>query len=112
MNIKKRDIVTAVLLSIVTCGIYAIYWCICLGKEAVSVKDANDDGLLEILLLIFFAPVGLFLAEKKLTEGCAEKGIAHSDNSIVYLILGLCGLSIVGLCMLQNDLNKIAGPEA
>lgn len=112
MNIKKRNIVTAIILSIITCGIYAIYWAIMLAKEAVSVNDSNDNGLVEILLMIFLPFLGFFLAEQKLAKGCAAKGIAHNDNSILYLILGLVGLSIVNFCMMQNDLNKIVDATA
>lgn len=108
MNIKNRNIVTAIILSLVTCGIYGIYWGVCLAREAVSVKDPADNAILEIILILFLPFVGFYLAEKKLAEGCAEKGIAHKDNSIVYLILGLVGLGIVNYCMLQNDLNQIA----
>lgn len=108
MAIKERNIVTAIILTLITCGIYGIYWCIMLAKESVSVKDASDNGLLEIILMLFLPFIGLFMCEKKFAEGCAEKGIAHTDNSILYLILGLVGLGIVGLCMLQNDLNKLA----
>ena len=108
MNIKNRNIVTAILLTLVTCGIYGIYWAIMLAKEAVSVKDPNDDGILEIVLMLFLPFLGFFLAEKKFAEGCQMKGIPHSDNSILYLILGLVGLGIVNFCMMQNELNKIA----
>lgn len=112
MNIKKRNIVTAIILSIITCGIYMIYWAIMLAKEAVSVNDSNDNGLVEILLMIFLPFLGFFLAEQKLAKGCAAKGIAHNDNSILYLILGIVGLSIVNFCMMQNDLNKIVDATA
>lgn len=113
MKIKQRNIVTAILLSIITCGIYGIYWIICLTREAVSVKSETDDGLLEIILMLFLPFIGAFLVEKKLTEGCQAKGIAHNDNSVIYLVLGLLGLSIVSLCMIQNDLNKLVpAPEA
>ena len=108
MNIKQRNIVTAIILSIVTCGIYGIYWVICLAREAVSVKDPADDGLLEIILMLFLPFIGFYLAEKKLAEGCAARGIAHTDNSVIYLVLGLVGLGIVNYCMMQNDLNKLA----
>lgn len=108
MEIKKRNIVTAILLSLVTCGIYGIYWVIMLAKEAVSVKDPADNALLEIVLMLFLPFLGIFLVEKKFAEGCAAKGIPHTDNSILYLILGLVGLGLVGDCMLQNDLNKLA----
>ena len=108
MAIKKRNIVTCILLSLITCGIYAIYWAIVMAAEAVKVKDPSDSGILEIILMLFLPFLGFFLAEKKLAEGCAAKGIAHEDRSIIYLILGLVGLSIVNFCMMQNDLNKLA----
>ena len=108
MAIKNRGIVSCILLTLITCGIYGIYWVIMLAKEGVSVKDPADSALLEIVLMLFLPFLGVFMVEKKFAEGCAERGIAHSDNSILYLILSLVGLGIVSLCMLQNDLNKIA----
>ena len=107
MAIKNRNIVTCIILSLVTCGIYAIYWAIMMAKEAVSVKDPADSGILEIVLMLFLPFLGFFLAEKKLAEGCAAKGIPHDDRSIIYLILGLVGLGIVNFCLLQNDLNGL-----
>ena len=111
MAIKKRNIVTCILLSLITCGIYGIYWVIMLAREAVSVKDPADNALAEILLMLFLPFVGIFLTEKKFAEGCAARGVEHSDNSVLYLILGLVGLGIVGICMLQSDLNKLATVE-
>lgn len=108
MYIEKRNIATCVILSIVTCGIYEIYWIVKVAKESVSVKDANDDGLLEILLMIFLPFVGVYLAEKKLYEGASNMGLGISDNSVLYLVLALFGLGIVDVALMQNDLNKIA----
>lgn len=108
MAIKERNIVVCVLLTLVTCGIYGIYWVIMMTREAISVKDPADSAVLEIVLMLFLPFLGFFLTEKKFAEGCAEKGLPHSDNSILYLILGLVGLGIVDFCMLQNDLNKLA----
>ncbi len=109
MNIKSRNIVVAIILSIVTCGIYGIYWAVCLARESVSVKDPSDSAILEIVLFLFLPFLGFFLAEQKFAQGCADKGIPHKDNSILYLVLGLVGLGIVNYCMMQNDLNQIAG---
>ena len=109
MNIKPRNIVTAILLTIITCGIYGIYWIVMMTREAVSVKDVNDNGLLEIILMLFLPFIGLYLVEKKLAEGLAARGVAHNDNSILYLVLGIVGLGIVPLCLIQNDLNNIPG---
>ncbi len=108
MNIKQRNIVLCIILSVVTCGIYGIYWAICIAREAVSVKDPSDNALLEIICMLFLSFLGFYLTEKKLSEGCEAQGIPHKDNSIIYLVLGLVGLGIVNFIMMQNDLNKLA----
>jgi hypothetical protein len=110
MAIKNRNIVTCVILTIITCGIYGIYWGIMMIREAISVKDPSDGGILEIVLMFvpYVSCLSFFLTEKKLAEGCTAKGIAHEDRSILYLILGLLGLGIVNFCLLQNDLNGLA----
>ena len=108
MAIKKRSIISCILLTLITCGIYGIYWVIVMTKDAVSVKDPSDNAVLEIVLMLLLPFLGIYLTEKKFAEGCAARGIAHSDNSIIYLVLALFGLGIVGDCLLQNDLNKLA----
>ena len=82
MNIKQRNIVTSILLTIVTCGIYGIYWIVMLVKDAVSVKDANDSAVLEIVLSLFLGPVGIFLTEKKFAEGCAEVAVVDKNPKL------------------------------
>ena len=107
MEIKERNILVCILLSVVTCGIYGIYWIVMMTKEAVSVKDPADGAILEILLMLFIPFVGLYMVEKKFSEGRAAKGGELKDNSVMYLILGLI-FPIAALCMIQNDLNKLA----
>lgn len=107
MKIEKRDIVKCIILSLVTCGIYGIIWAIKLARDAVNVKDENDPATIETVLMILFPFVGFYLCEKKFAEGCAAKGIAHTDNSILYLVLGLFGLGIVDYCLMQSELNKL-----
>jgi hypothetical protein len=109
MSIKARNPITSILLTLVTCGLYGFYWAFCMAKEAISVKEDNDDGLLEAILMIFLPFIGLFLTEKKFAEACQAKGIEHKDNSIMYLVMGLIGpLYLVAFYMLQTDLNKLA----
>lgn len=45
---------------------------------------------------------------KKLAEAGQRYGVAISDNSILYLVLGIFGLGIVSYALIQNDLNKFA----
>ena len=116
MELKNRNITTQILLSVVTCYVMGIIWSFQMAKEVIAFKgDAEDNGTLETLLMIFFPPLGFFFTEKKFAAACEERGIEHKDNSILYLILGLCTCGIgffVCAAMMQNDINKIAPEEA
>ena len=43
---------------------------------------------------------------KRCYEIQIKNGQSGSDNSALYLILALCGLSIVNYCLIQDELNK------
>lgn len=102
---EKRDIVKCVVLSIVTVGLYWIYWTIKLGKEAISVKDETDTGTKEIVCMIFLPFLGLYLAEKKFYDGCQNKGYnKKKDLSVFYLVAGVFWLSAIAI--MQDDMNK------
>lgn len=109
MKVTNRSIAKCIILTLITCGIYGIYWAYCVAKEAVSVYDANDSALTEALLMIFFIPVGAFLTEKKFAEGCQKNNIPHEDKSILYLIISFFGGGFISVALIQNELNKIAG---
>lgn len=111
--IKERNIVTCILLSIVTCGIYGIYWFITLTDDVSRAnEDPNFTGVKSLLLSIVTCGIYGFYWNykigKELFEANQKKGITANDNSTIYLILGIFGLSIVTYCMAQNELNAIA----
>ncbi len=108
MGIKNRNIVLQVVLSLVTCGLYALYWIYCIVKDAEKVIGAED--ILTLILCIFLPFIGFYLLEQKYAKACAEKGIEHTDNAIIYLVLGLV-FPIAVPCLVQNELNKIADAE-
>lgn len=105
MNIKNRNIIVALLLSIITCGIYGIYWIWCMANEALSVK--GESNILINILCLFLPFIGFYMLEKEFAAGCAAQGIEHKDNAILYLILGLI-FPVANLLLVQNDLNKLA----
>lgn len=106
MGIKNRNIVVAVLLSFVTCGIYGIFWCWNMYKDASKV--IGEEKILTFILMLFLPFIGFYLLEKDFAAACASKGIEHKDNSVIYLILPFLSLAIVDYCLVQNDLNKLA----
>lgn len=111
--IKERNIAVAILLSILTCGIYGIYWFITLTDD---VSRANDDPeftgvkafVFTLLTCGIYSIYWNYKVGKEIYEANQKRGIQSSDNSVLFLILSLVGLSIVTYCLVQNDLNTIA----
>lgn len=110
---KERNIGVSILLSIITCGIYAIYWFIVLTDE---VKTASDDsgftsgGVAFLLTLVTCGIYGIYWAYKmgKLLVIAKNKyNLPAEDNSVLYLVLELFGFGIVAYALMQNDLNQI-----
>lgn len=112
--IQKRDIVVSILLSIVTCGIYGIYWFITLTDDASKVNDDPDfNGVKAFLFTLITCGIyGIYWAYKmgkEIYEANQKRGNNVSDNSTLYVILSIFGFSIVVYCLAQNDLNTLAG---
>ena len=111
--IKERNIVVCVLLSIITCGIYGIYWYITLTDDVSKAnEDPNFTGVKSFLLTLVTCGIyGIYWnykVGKEMYEANQKKGIITSDNSVMYLILSLVGFSIVTFCIVQNELNALA----
>ena len=113
MVIQKREIVTCVLLSLVTCGIYGIVWFIGLTDDVARLSEDNElsGGKAFLFTLITCGIYGIYWAYKigKDIQIAQEKRNipATSDNSILYLILDLFGLSIVVYCLAQSEINRM-----
>lgn len=109
---KERNIAVAIILSIVTCGIYSIYWFIVLTDDIVAASDDsfNSGAMCFLLTLVTCGIYGYFWAYKmgQLLQGAKQKrGLpANSDMSIAYLLLQIFGLNIVNLALMQNDVNQ------
>ncbi len=111
--IEKRSIPLYIVLSIVTCGIFAIYWFICLTNDTNAV--ANDEngtsgGVAFLLSLVTCGIYGLYWAWKqgdKIDYALNARGIPSSNSGVIYLILSIFGLGIIAYALMQDNLNKI-----
>lgn len=110
-NGKIKEPLQVLLLSIVTCGIYFLYWLYITSDELrVYLQDESINPGLELLLSIICAPYVVYWFYKfgKLVERAqANSGEMVDDNSILYVILAIFGLSIVGAMIMQGQLNKV-----
>ncbi|MEG1992575.1 MAG: DUF4234 domain-containing protein [Acetivibrio sp.] len=109
---KRKSLPVCIILSIVTCGIYDIYWFICLTNEAnelSSQTNATNGGVAFLLTLITCNIYGIFWAYQmgaKLDEAKTKRGILSSNSAILYLILELL-FPIIGWILMQSEINRL-----
>lgn len=113
---KERNIVTNILLSIVTCGIYGLVWFVTITDDAAEASgDSSPTGGMALLLTIvtcgIYGIYWYYMIGKKLYNAKVNRGMNASNNSILYLILGLFGLGIVNYCLMQSEINDIVSNE-
>ncbi len=110
---RERGIAVSIILTIVTCGIYGIYWFICITNEAEAESgdtSLSSGGIAFLLTIITCGIYGIYWAYKmgKLLMIAQEKNNLRSeDNSVVFLILQLIGFGIINCALIQNGLNEI-----
>lgn len=111
--IEKRNIAVCIILSIVTCGIYGIYWFIKLNDDTntASRTYGTSGGMAFLFTLITCGIYGIYWAYKqgeKIDAAKNSRGIPSSNSGILYLILSIFGLSIVVWALMQSELNQMA----
>lgn len=108
-DIGQRNILLAVILSFVTCGIYQIYWMIKMNDEVnilANEPDATSGVKVFLFTLITCGIYGLFWMYK-MGERCDKiKGAVNGNSAVLYLILALLGLGIVSYFLIQDTINK------
>ena len=113
--ISKRELVTCLLLSIVTCGIYGIVWMINLVDDLNTASQSHGDQngvtvfLLSLVTCGIYSYVWLYKAGEKVNLIRRLNGEAPDTNaSLIYLLLGFFGFGIVADYLIQEQLNKVA----
>lgn len=112
--IERRNIAVCIVLTLVTCGIYGIYWSVCLTNDVNTVSgDVNgtSGGMVVLLTIVTCGIYGIYWAYKqgeKLDFTKNNRGIPSSNSGVLYLILQIFGFGIIAYALMQNELNKLA----
>ncbi|MBQ9885895.1 MAG: DUF4234 domain-containing protein [Lachnospiraceae bacterium] len=111
---QKKDIAMCVILSIVTCGIYGIYWFVTLTDDvnaASGEQGATSGGISALLTIVTCGIYGIYWAYKqgeRINKAKQLRGLPDDTNTpILYLILYIVGLGIVANAIMQNELNQL-----
>ena len=112
--IEQRNIALCIILSIVTCGIYGLYWIYKLTEDVNKLKgdpNATSGGIVILLSIVtcgIYMWYWLYKQGDNLDQIKASRGLPSSNSGLLYLILAIVGLGIVSYALMQNELNQLA----
>ena len=98
--VKNRNIVLVYIFSIITLGIYAIYWAVSTKNEINTLGAKIPTGWLLIV------PIANLYWVYKYCEGFAQK-VKKDNNTLLWFILYIL-VGIIMPAIVQSELNKRA----
>lgn len=112
--IQNRNIVTCIILTLVTCGIYGLYWYFCIIQDLNTVSEAKDSQTPGMILLLTIVTCGIYgwiwfyNAGERVDTIKVRNGESASNYNLIFILLAIFGLSIVNYALIQTELNKFA----
>ena len=110
--VKEKNLALCIILSLVTCGIYGLYWFVTLTDDTNTISgEPGTSGVMAVVLTIITCGIyGLYWAYKcgeKIDKAHQNRGEAASNGGVLYLILFIFG-GIIAYALIQNEINKFA----
>lgn len=107
-DIKERNLVVAIILSIITCGLYGLYWQVKINNEALELAgEKGPSGIVVILLTLITCGIYGYFWYYKMGVCVDKMKTGESGNTgILYIILGFLGLGIVNIALVQDAINN------
>ncbi|MGX7164357.1 DUF4234 domain-containing protein [Enterococcus massiliensis] len=113
MENKQRSILSVIVLSIITCGIYFFVW---MYQTTRDLNEYTNDyrlspGTVILLTVITCGIYGIYWWYRindlfiKAQQKVGYK--VYNDNKVLFIVLSLFGLNIVNMAILQSDLNLL-----
>lgn len=113
MPVSQRSIGLCIVLSIITCGIYGLYWLYCLNEDAKVLSgdvNATSGGVVILLGIVtcgIYTLYWMFKQGERIDNAKTSRGLPSSNSGILYLILSLVGLAIISYALMQNEINNM-----
>ncbi|MCX7714293.1 MAG: DUF4234 domain-containing protein [Clostridia bacterium] len=111
MKGEIRSPAMVIFLSIITCGIYSLYWIYKLGTELqLYLNDYSINPSMNVVLSILCPPFWIYVLYRycqNITEAQRRAGIMPEDNSVAVLLLCIFGLGIVAVAIMQSSINRV-----
>jgi len=100
MTLERKNIVTCIILFIVTCGFYGIYWLYCIISDINTISGDPDSMSPIVVILLSFVTCGIYLlfwvykAGALLDQKAVESGRASESRAMIYLILTILTIPV------------------
>lgn len=111
-GIKKRNIALCIIFTIITFGIYGLFW---MAKENDDINqmsgevNATGGGMVVLLSIVTCGIYALYWYYKMGERTDRIKGTPEGSTGLIYLLLSIFGLSIVSVCLIQDTINRGVG---
>jgi hypothetical protein len=112
VGLNKKSVGLVILFSIITCGIYMLYWIYDTTRQLATYNrdEQTSPGLTVVFCIItcgiytiywWYKIGGMFIRSQKST------GVKlYTDNRVLFVILSIFGFGIISQAILQADLNR------
>jgi|SRR5581483_5293557 len=110
---KVRSPAWVLVLSIITCGIYHVYWYFATlyeMRDAGHSPTGNSPWLDFLLAVVTFGLYGFYVdyrIGKEIVDMQAARGLRENDTSIMAVVLDIFGLGVVASALQQSELNRV-----
>ena len=104
----NRSVLSVVLLSIFTCGIYQIYW-MCVTTNELNQEDAQEP-LMHYLLawLLGIVTCGIYFIYWHYKFYKKMDFVTGKDNCLLSFLLSIFISTIIGVAISQDSMNKLS----
>ncbi|MDL2295028.1 DUF4234 domain-containing protein, partial [Ruminococcaceae bacterium OttesenSCG-928-D13] len=117
---EKSSIAFCVVMSVVTCGIFGIYWYYCIARAYYNSNTPSrvdtSPGMVILLNIITCGIYGHYMFYKwgkQTPELFYQYNRYGEDRSVLYLVLSLLdyltgGITgLIAMCLIQSDINQL-----
>lgn len=109
--VGERSIPLYIVLSLITCGLFSIYWFISMAGDIAKLREQPEprgvfDYIIGLITCGIYLLVCYYRYSKYIVEIQEKRGLKVNDISVISLILGIF-IGIVSMALIQNELNKI-----
>ena len=103
---KKRNIALSMIFTLITCGIYGLYWFVCLTDETnQAAGEQKTTGVMALIFTLITCGIyGLYWAYccgEKIDKAKANRGTPASNGGVLYLILYIFG-GVIAYALIQH----------